>query len=61
MTTGVQCKVHPDCRQPAPAGTRICYGHRRLIRLAAMRRSPSASVRVLGWVLVQLADREAGG
>ena len=60
MTTGVQCTIHPQCRHPAPAESRICHGHSRQIRLAAMRRSPSAPVRVLGHVVTLLADREPG-
>jgi hypothetical protein len=60
MTTGVQCTIDPQCRHPAPAESRICHERRKQIRLAAMRRSPSVPVRVLGHVVTLLADREAG-
>ena len=60
MTTGVQSKIDPRCPVPAPAETCVCHEHRRQIRPAAMRRSPSVPVRVIGRVLTLLADREAG-
>ena len=60
MTTGVQCKIDPQCRCPAPVKTGICDEHRRQVRLAAMQQSPSSSVRILGRVIALLADREAG-
>jgi hypothetical protein len=60
MTTGVQCKNNPLCRIPAPHDTGVCHEHCRQIRLAAMQRSASPSVRILGRVLTLLADREAG-
>jgi hypothetical protein len=27
MTTGVQCRVDPDCTTPAPADTEVCKCH----------------------------------
>lgn len=58
MTTGVQCKIDPRCLHPAPIENRICLEHRKLIRLAAIRQSPSLSVRLLGHVLTFLAERD---
>ena len=58
MTTGVQCKINPLCREPAPVESRICDVHRRLFRLAAMRDSGSLAVRLAGRVLTALADIE---
>jgi hypothetical protein len=58
VSTGVQCKIDPRYRVPAPGETRICAAHRQQIRLAAMQRSPSVSVRFIGKVLALLADHE---
>ena len=58
MNTGVTCKIDPRCPHPAPPETRICWEHRKLIRLAAMRQSASPSVRLIGYVLTRFADLE---
>jgi hypothetical protein len=58
VTTGVKCKANPRCPNPAPVDSRICFEHRKLIHLAAMRQSPSLSVRLSGHVLTRFADRD---
>ncbi len=58
MTTGVNCRVDPHCRHPAPAESRICSEHQKLIRLAAMRKSPSLTVRIIGRARSLLAEYE---
>ena len=54
MTTGCQCTADPWCPHPAPMAGGICTEHCRPARLAAMRHSPSATVRATGWLLTQL-------
>ena len=63
MTTGVQCKISQQCREPASPETGTCQLHQRQLRAAAMRQSPSAATRILGRVLSLTApeyEAEAG-
>jgi hypothetical protein len=67
VNTGVSCTAASGCPHPAPATTEICFYHERAARLAAMRHSPSAGQRALGYALTLLLrpeaalDREASG
>jgi hypothetical protein len=58
MATGVLCTATPSCRSLATPEHPACSRCQRERRLAAMRESPSAIVRVLARVLPLLPHRD---